>query len=164
VFWLLQEGRRLVTSTSRVVILMVELLGYIDDSLLEIQHAFFHHDAPRPTDPAKLELTRLLDSAARLQTLKYRCRDLKKLLTGKEGLNLWALFSGVCLSYHLPEDNGLSLPFLCLVGLDHSIGILQGQLGTVAAMQSELVVRSIDANFKQLVAACAAQERYARLP
>lgn len=85
-----QEGRRLVTSTSRVVILMVELLGYIDDSLLEIQHAFFHHDAARPTDPAKLELTRLLDSAARLQTLKYRCRDLKKLLTGKEGLYLWA--------------------------------------------------------------------------
>lgn len=48
---------------------------------------------------------------------------------------------------------------VCALGVDHSVSILQDQLGTVARLQSELVVRSIDSNFKALVAACAAQER-----
>jgi len=61
------------------------VLGYIDDSLVTIQREYFPAEEEAPTDRASLELSRTLLNATRLQTLRYRCRDLKKLLAGKWG-------------------------------------------------------------------------------
>lgn len=78
-----QTGRGLINETTRVVILLRELLNYIDDSLVQIGLTFFSADEEAPRDRASLELAKCLGNMNRLRTLKQRCRDLKKLLNGK---------------------------------------------------------------------------------
>lgn len=51
---------------------------------VEIQSVYLNDEVARPKDLTTLELNRRLDSPARLQSLKFRCRDLKKLLSGQQ--------------------------------------------------------------------------------
>jgi len=44
-------------------------------------------------------------------------------------------------------------------GIDFNVKILQGQVKTVTRLHTEVVVKSIDSNFKALVATSAAEER-----
>jgi WD repeat-containing protein 35 len=77
----MRRTRMLLTKTERDLILLKELLCYVDESLIHMANAP-RLPAPDPSDVGAVELTRLTDNGKYLLNLKSRTADMQKNIEG----------------------------------------------------------------------------------